>query len=86
MRILRAIRSVNPEHGGPIEGITQVSRILGKMGHEVELVSLDAPEEAWAQDCPIKVTRFFMSFVGALRICSGTGRVPSSAMKARTWL
>ena len=55
MRILRAIRSVNPEGGGPIEGITQVSRMLGKMGHEVELVSLDTPEAAWVQNCPLKV-------------------------------
>jgi glycosyltransferase involved in cell wall biosynthesis len=55
MRILRAIRSVNPEGGGPIEGITQVSRTLANMGHEVELVSLDAPEDAWARNCPLKV-------------------------------
>lgn len=55
MRILRAIRSVNPEGGGPIEGITQVSRMLGTMGHEVELVSLDTTKDAWVQNCPIKV-------------------------------
>ena len=55
MRILRAIRSVNPEGGGPIEGITQVSRMLARMGHEVELVSLDTPEAAWVQNCPLKV-------------------------------
>ena len=55
MRILRAIRSVNPEGGGPIEGITQVSRMLARMGHEVDLVSLDTPKDVWVQNCPLKV-------------------------------
>lgn len=55
MRILRAIRSVNPEGGGPIEGITQVSRVWKALGHETELVSLDAPTDPWVSSCPIPV-------------------------------
>lgn len=55
MRILRSIRSVNPEHGGPIEGIKQVSRVHEQAGHSVEIVSLDAPGEAWVKECPLKV-------------------------------
>src|SRR5262249_58067290 len=55
MRILRAIRSVNPEGGGPIEGILQVSRALLRSGHEVELISLDAPDDPWVWSCPLPV-------------------------------
>lgn len=52
MRVLRAIRSVNPEGGGPIEGIQQVSGVLRRLGHEVEILSLDAPDDPWVRDFP----------------------------------
>ena len=55
MRILRAIRSVNPEGGGPIEGISQVSRVLARLGHQVELLSLDAENDPWVGSCPLRV-------------------------------
>jgi len=55
MRILRSIRSVNPEHGGPVEGIKQVSRIHQQAGHAVEIVSLDSPSDPWLTECPLKV-------------------------------
>src|SRR5262245_66168320 len=55
MRILRSIRSVNPEYGGPIEGIKQVSRIHQEAGHSVELVSLDAPGDPWVKEFPLTV-------------------------------
>src|SRR5215510_13157743 len=55
MRILRSIRSVNPEHGGPIEGIKQVSRLHQEAGHSVEIISLDSPDDPWVTECPLKV-------------------------------
>jgi glycosyltransferase involved in cell wall biosynthesis len=55
MRILRSIRSVNPEHGGPIEGVKQVSRIHQEAGHLVEIVSLDSPEDPWVAESSLKV-------------------------------
>ena len=55
MRILRSIHSVNPAGGGPIEGIKQVARIHTAIGHETEIVSLDAPDDAWVKECPVKV-------------------------------
>src|SRR5262249_11784212 len=55
MRILRAIRSVNPEVGGPIEGILQVSRALKALGHEVALLSLDAAGDPWVQNSVLPV-------------------------------
>ncbi len=55
MRILRSIHSVNPAGGGPIEGIKQVARVHQAAGHETEIVSLDAPDDAWVKECPVKV-------------------------------
>ena len=55
MRILRSIRSVNPAGGGPIEGIKQVARVHKAAGHDTELVSLDAPDDPWVKECPVKV-------------------------------
>src|SRR5215475_2858340 len=53
MRILRSIRSVNPEHGGPIEGINQVSRVHQEAGHTVQIVSLDSPDDPWVANSPL---------------------------------
>ena len=55
MRLLRSIRSVNPAGGGPIEGIKQVARVHQAAGHETEIISLDAPDDAWVKECPVKV-------------------------------
>lgn len=55
MRILRSIRSVNPAGGGPIEGIKQVACVLKTAGHDTEIVSLDAPDDEWVRECPLRV-------------------------------
>jgi hypothetical protein len=41
--------------GGPIEGIRQSSAVLRAQGHEVEIVSLDSPDEPWLLDFPIQL-------------------------------
>jgi len=55
MKILRSIHSVNPALGGPIESVRQSSAILASRGHEVEIVSLDAPTDPWVSDYPVQV-------------------------------
>lgn len=55
MKILRSIHSVNPALGGPIESVKQSSALLVRRGHDVEIVSLDAPMDSWVRDCPIPV-------------------------------
>ena len=55
MKILRSIHSVNPAVGGPIESIRQSSLALTRRGHEVEIVSLDAPGDPWVQAFPAPV-------------------------------
>jgi glycosyltransferase involved in cell wall biosynthesis len=55
MKILRSIHSVNPVLGGPIESVRQSSAVLTSRGHEVEIVSLDAPTDSWIRDWPVPV-------------------------------
>ncbi len=55
MKILRSTHTVNPALGGPIESIRQSSAALIRRGHEVEIISLDAPGDPWVRDAPLKV-------------------------------
>lgn len=56
MTILHVIASVNPEHGGPVEGIIRQSLYSKSIGsHTREVLSLDAPDAPWVASCPIKV-------------------------------
>jgi glycosyltransferase involved in cell wall biosynthesis len=55
MKILRCIHSLDPAIGGPLESVKQSSRVLTRRGHEVEVVSLDAPGAPWLQDFPATV-------------------------------
>ena len=50
MKILRSTHTINPALGGPIESIRQSSAALRRRGHEVEIVSLDAPDDPWVRD------------------------------------
>lgn len=51
MRLLHAIPSVDLSTGGPIQGVVSRVPILREMGHEVEIVSLDRPDQAHVKDC-----------------------------------
>jgi glycosyltransferase involved in cell wall biosynthesis len=55
MKLLRSIHTVNPALGGPIESVMQSSAILASRGHEVEIISLDSPNDQWVRDCRVKV-------------------------------
>ncbi len=55
MKILRSIRSVNREFGGPSESLERSSAALIERGHEVEIVSLDPPSAKWLRDYPFPV-------------------------------
>ena len=47
MRLLRVISSLNPESGGPIEGVQQLQAPLARLGVEVEVASCDSPNAPW---------------------------------------
>ncbi len=55
MRILHVINSVDPAGGGPIEGVRQLSAVNRSFGHQVEIVSQDAPECAFLKTMDIPV-------------------------------
>jgi glycosyltransferase involved in cell wall biosynthesis len=55
MKILRAIHTVNPALGGPIESVKQSSAVLARRGHAVEIISLDPPDAPWVRDSPVPV-------------------------------
>ena len=55
MKFLHVIATVNPEFGGPIEGLKQLAQVLTQKGHEVEIASLDAPNALWVAQCPVPV-------------------------------
>lgn len=52
MKILHVIHSVNPQGGGPIEGIRQLSSALLELGHSVDVLSLDTPDSPGVRDFP----------------------------------
>lgn len=55
MVILHVILSVNPEFGGPIEGILTSANILRQHGCDREILSLDCADDPWVKACPLKV-------------------------------
>ena len=55
MRILRSIHTLNPVAGGPIESVRRSSAALNRLGHEVEIISVDAPDAPWLNQIGLKV-------------------------------
>ncbi|MBY0468292.1 MAG: glycosyltransferase [Burkholderiaceae bacterium] len=55
MRLLNAIRSVDPVHGGPAEGLRQSIAATRAMGHTEEVLTLDAPGDACVASYPTTV-------------------------------
>jgi glycosyltransferase involved in cell wall biosynthesis len=50
LKLLRLIRSLNPEGGGPAEGIRQITPHLAALGVTATVASLDPPDAPWLQD------------------------------------
>jgi glycosyltransferase involved in cell wall biosynthesis len=53
MKILQVISSLNPEGGGPIEVLKQLSTMLYSLDDSVEIACLDSPDASWCQDLQI---------------------------------
>ena len=67
MKILHAIPSVDARSGGPIEGVKQMGAILVGMGHQVEVASLDAPDDPWVQEFPLPLHALGPTRLGGFR-------------------
>ncbi|TPQ48979.1 glycosyl transferase [Prosthecomicrobium hirschii] len=53
--ILHIIASVDPRGGGPIEGVVQQALKRTGPDFDVQIASLDAPDDPWVLACPVKV-------------------------------
>ena len=62
MRILNIICSTNPQLGGVIEWVRQFAPIAVDLGHTVEVLSMDKPEDEWVQNFPVPVHAFEQKF------------------------
>jgi glycosyltransferase involved in cell wall biosynthesis len=58
LKILRSISSVNPENGGPINGLINSSKKLIEKGHFVDVVSLDDPKADWMEKFEFNLNSF----------------------------
>ena len=52
MRILRVIATLNPNYGGPVEGLKRSTEVIDGLGHETEVVCLDPPDAPWLPSLP----------------------------------
>jgi glycosyltransferase involved in cell wall biosynthesis len=52
LRILNLIRSLDPVHGGPAEGLRHGVAATRRLGHLEEVLTLDAPGAPWLQGFP----------------------------------
>lgn len=55
MRLLHVICDTDPASGGPIEALLRLSEVMMRDGHEVEVVSLEQPEDARSRKLPFAV-------------------------------
>ena len=57
MHVLHIISSVNPEGGGPIEGIKQIAQAALNLDGvpRIEVASMDDPDAPWVRDFPLEV-------------------------------
>lgn len=55
MKLLHVISSVNPAGGGPIESIVGSTAAIEKLGHSVEVASLDDPNASWVKESSLSV-------------------------------
>jgi len=55
LKLLNVTSSIDPAAGGVSESILRLSRAVLKLGHEVEIVSVDAPDCAWGKELQVPV-------------------------------
>lgn len=55
VRLLQVLRSVDPAQGGPPECVRVIGLELERLGHTVEVLTLDAPGERFVADFPLPV-------------------------------
>jgi glycosyltransferase involved in cell wall biosynthesis len=64
MRYLQVISTLDPAGGGPADGVARLAEASIRLGHEVEITTLDAPADPWGADLPCPVHRLGPSSLG----------------------
>lgn len=54
MHILNVIHSVNPVSGGPAEGLRQLVGAVQSLGHTIDVLTLDGPNDTWVTQFPAR--------------------------------
>jgi glycosyltransferase involved in cell wall biosynthesis len=52
MRVLHVIWSLDPKGGGPVEALKSIAKSYVEAGHEIEVLTLDAPDSPHLKDFP----------------------------------
>jgi len=55
LRLLNVTSSIDPAAGGVSESILRLSKAVISLGHEAEIVSVDAPDSAWKKNLEIPI-------------------------------
>jgi glycosyltransferase involved in cell wall biosynthesis len=55
MKVLHILPSVDPKGGGPMEGVKQYGQSFEKLGHHVEVLTLDDPAAPYVAEYPLTV-------------------------------
>lgn len=55
LRVLHVTPSIDPTGGGPVEAIRQMGLELRRLGHEVDVLSLDGADEPYVREFPLPV-------------------------------
>jgi glycosyltransferase involved in cell wall biosynthesis len=55
MKLLHLVATLNPASGGPAEIVRQIAPVHIRLGHDAEVVTLDAPQAPWLSDLPFPV-------------------------------
>lgn len=53
LRLLHLLRTLNPSRGGSVNAARQFSPAVVKLGHSVEVATLDAPDAPWLSNFPV---------------------------------
>ena len=67
MHYLHVIASLNPKGGGPAEGVRQLSDAAVRIGHTMEVVTLDPPDSNWGNDLACPVHQLGPTYLGNYR-------------------
>ena len=65
MRYLQVISTLDPAGGGPADGVARLAEASMRLGHEVEIATLDEPSSPFGADLPFPVHQLGPGRLGA---------------------